>query len=356
MRKGILLLFFPLLMGFASCADMHDPLLHTAGKVEVKPEIEQNVKIDMLWQTDWQSKWQVDWDTSTKGELGYTKPETYHYSYYDAETGKLVGQRETASESSRLDLGYGKYKLFTYTKDYENLRVTTSEDNQTVTASAIPDNYSELPDSLAKKLTVYEMPDEIFSMYGDVTISGNLDDYVYVPEENIYLLKVNAELEPRVFIYLIQVELVNNKGRIKSCTTFTVSGLAKSVDLMTGQTGTESVAHQFSSVYQELETQSPANTRAVSSEADALIGGRFTTFGRPSGSEESNMCYLVVKYNNGARACIPFDITEQIKNLPKGGVLNLQIDVDKVKVDTSGSGGWSIDVGGWDESQTEQDI
>ena len=355
MRKDTLLLVLLLMLGFSACTDMHDPLLHMAGKLEVKPEVEQNVKLDMLWQTDWQSKWQVDWDTSTKGELGYTKPETYHYSYYSAETGELVGQRDAASESSRLDLGFGKYKLFTYTKDYENLRIATSDDYHTVTATAIPDNYSELPDSLAKKLTVYEMPDEIFSMYGDITISGNLDDYVYVPEEDIYLLKIQAQLEPRVFIYLVQVELVNNKGRIKSSSTFTVSGLAKSVNLMTGEPGSESVAHQFSSVFQEKGGEEEAKTRAESSTGDALIGGRFTTFGRPSGSNEPNMCYLVVRFSNGARACIPFDITDQIKELPKGGVINLQIDVDKVKVDTGG-GGWSIDVGGWNESQTEQDI
>lgn len=351
---------------FSSCADMHDPLLHMAGKVEIRPEVEQNVKIDMLWQTDWQSKWQVDWDTSLKGELGYTKPETFHYNYYSAESGKLVGQRDVASESTRLNLGYGDYKLFTYTKDYENLRVNTSDDYHIVTATTIPDNYSELPDSLTKKLTVYEMPDEIFSMYADVTISDKLEDYVYVPEENIYLLRINAELEPRVFIYLLQVELLNNKGRIKSSGIFTVSGLAKSVDLMTGQTGTESVAHQFSSVYQELDKQDSGGqasskqasspTRALSSEADALIGGRFTTFGRPTDSDEANMCYLAVKYKSGARVCIPFDITDQIKGLPKGGVINLQIDLDQVKVDTGGGGGWNINVGGWDESQTEQDI
>ena len=341
---------------FSSCTDMHEPLLHTAGKVEIRPEVEQNVKIDMLWQTDWQSKWQVDWDTSQKGELGYTKPETFHYNYYRAETGELVGQRDVASESTRLNLGYGDYKLFTYTKDYENLRVNTSDDYHIVTATTIPDNYSELPDSLAKKLTVYEMPDEIFSMYADVTISDKLEDYVYVPEENIYLLRINAELEPRVFIYLVQVELLNNKGRIKSSGIFTVSGLAKSVDLMTGQTGTESVAHQFSSVYQDLKAQNSAKTRTVSSEADALIGGRFTTFGRPTDSDEANMCYLAVRYKSGVRVCIPFDITDQIKALPKGGVINLQIDIDKVKVDTGGGGGWNIDVGGWDESQTEQDI
>ena len=87
----------------ASCTDMHDPLLHTAGRVEVKPEVEQHINVETMWQVDWQDKWQVSWNESTQGKLGYTAPETYHLDYFLSD-GNWIGQRDMASNSIRLDL------------------------------------------------------------------------------------------------------------------------------------------------------------------------------------------------------------------------------------------------------------
>ena len=335
----------------ASCTDMHDPLLHTAGRVEVKPEVEQHINVETMWQVDWQDKWQVSWNESTQGKLGYTAPETYHLDYFLSD-GNWIGQRDMASNSIRLDLGHGSYDLLTYNNDTQNIRLTQADDWSSLVASTETENNVILPDTLRQKLDIREMPDELFSMYAtNVVVSDRLEDYTYIPEENIYLRKLNAELTPRTFIYLIQVELKNNDGRVKGSGNLTVTGLASSVDLISRKNSSEAIAHHFGTVFQQDQN---------------LIGGRLVTFGLPNcipgetlpdeATQERNLCYVVLKFSNGYRGCIPVDITDQMRALPQGGVINIVMDIEKLPMPGGGSGGWGIGVNDWDKEDHQQEI
>ena len=335
----------------ASCTDMHDPLLHTAGRVEVKPEVEQHINVETMWQVDWQDKWQVSWNESTQGKLGYTAPETYHLDYFLSD-GNWIGQRDMASNSIRLDLGHGSYDLLTYNNDTQNIRLTQADEWSSLVASTETENNVILPDTLRQKLDIREMPDELFSMYAtNVVVSDRLEDYTYIPEENIYLLKLNAELTPRTFIYLIQVELKNNDGRVKGSGNLTVTGLASSVDLISRKNSSEAIAHHFGTVFQQDQN---------------LIGGRLVTFGLPNcipgetlpdeATQERNLCYVVLKFSNGYRGCIPVDITDQMRALPQGGVINIVMDIEKLPMPGGGSGGWGIGVNDWDKEDHQQEI
>ena len=335
----------------ASCTDMHDPLLHTAGKVEVKPEVEQHINVETMWQVNWQEKWQVNWNESTQGKLGYTAPETYHLDYFLSD-GDWIGQRDMASNSVRVDLGHGTYDLLTYNNDTQNIRLTQADDWSSLIASTDVETNVVLPDTLRQKLDIREMPDELFSMHAtNVVVSDRLEDYTYIPEENLYLLKLNAELTPRTFIYLIQVELKNSDGRVKGSGNMTVTGLASSVDLLSRKNSNESIAHHFGTVFQQDQN---------------LIGGRLVTFGLPNcipgetlpdeATQERNLCYVVLKFSNGYRGCIPVDITDQMRALPQGGVINIVMDIEKLPMPGGGSGGWGIGVNDWDKEDHQQEI
>lgn len=335
----------------ASCTDMHDPLLHTAGKVEVRPEVEQHINVETMWQVNWQDKWQVSWNESTQGKLGYTVPETYHLDYFLSD-GNWIGQRDMASNSIRLDLGHGTYDLLTYNNDTQNICLSQADDWSSLIASTETENNVILPDTLRQKLDIREMPDELFSMHAtNVVVSDRLEDYTYIPEENLYLLKLNAELTPRTFIYLIQVELKNSDGRVKGSGNMTVTGLASSVDLLSRKNSNESIAHHFGTVFQQDQN---------------LIGGRLVTFGLPNcipgetlpdeATQERNLCYVVLKFSNGYRGCIPVDITDQMRALPQGGVINIVMDIEKLPMPGSGSGGWGIGVNDWDQEDHQQEI
>ena len=381
----LLVLF--LLLAFASCTDMHDPLLHTAGKVEVKPEVEQSVKIETMWQADWQEKWNVDWNETTQGEIGYTQPETYHMDYFTA-GGSWLNDRDMAGSSVRVDLGHGTYDLLLYNNDLSAVHISQTADRSEVYAYTEDATSVALPDSLKQKLKVKQMPDQLFSLYAtNVVVSDRLEDYEYIPEENIYLLKLNAELEPRTFIYLIQTEILNNDGKVNGCGSTTVSGLAEQVDLKTTKTKGGPIAHQFPTVFEEKKNSTDKQTRSDDAENDeeqterTLLGGRLLTFGRlpylPSGDSSTNtpsgdsadlqsaeqqechqICYLALRLTKGGAACIPVDITEQMKALPKGGVINITLDLKEFNPSPggSGSGGWGINVDGWNEENHHQPL
>ena len=358
-----MLLGLVLLLAFASCTDMHDPLLHTAGKVEIKPEVEQHVNIETMWQADWQSKWQVDWNEATHGEIGYTEPETYHLDYFAA-NGSWLNDRDMAGNSVRVDLGQGTYDLLLYNNDLSSVLISQTADRSEVYAYTEDAPYVALPDSLKQKLQVKQMPDQLFSLYAtNVVVSDRLEDYTYIPEENIYLLKLNAELEPRTFIYLVQTEILNNDGKVNGCGSTTVSGLAEQVDLKTTKVSGGPIAHQFPTVFEEKAGRT-------------LLGGRLLTFGRlpylPSDTntplgvsadlqsaeqqECHQICYLALRLSNGGAACIPVDITEQMKALPKGGVINITLDLKDFNPSPGGGGGWGITVDGWNEENHHQPL
>lgn len=347
----------------AGCSDMHDPELHAMGKVEIRPAIEQDIDIDLMWQTDWKTRWQVDWDTEKLGTLGYTEPSTFHLDYYKGADGSWLGERNVAGNSIRVSLAYGTYHLLAYNNDFQDIRIadgkrTTKNPTKVITNSVVAytdrDRYAVLTDSLSKVLTVNQMPDQIFSAYAtDIVVSDRLEDYIFIPEENIYLLRLNATLQPRVFIYLVQVELLHNNGRINNSGALTVDGLAESVDLLTTEPNANSVAHQFASIFQD-KAKVAANTKGESGhigEDRTLIGGRLTTFGRTANS--TNKCYITLYYANGGLLVVPVDITDQMKALPKGGVINIMLDVDKLGGPKSG---WDMNVGDWDEENHYQGV
>lgn len=360
-RKGaskLLGLFLTLLLLF-SCTDMHAPLLHTAGKVEVKPGVEQHINVETMWQADWQSKWQVSWNEATMGKIGYTKPETFHLDYYQA-NGSWLNDRDMASNSIRVDLGYGTYDLLLYNNDLSTVNISQDNERKQVIAYTEEAQTVALPDSLKQKLCVKQMPDELFSVYTqDVVVSDRLEDYTYVPEENIYLLKLNAELEPRTFIYLIQAELLNSDDKVSGCGSGTVSGLAEQVNLKNTEVSGSPIAHQFPMVF-ERRLQEDGSNRT-------LLGGRLLTFGRyqqddssasPSDGKQEyrQFCYLALRLTKGGAVCIPVDITEQMKALPKGGVINITLDLKDFTPSPEGNGGWSLDVDGWHEENHHQPL
>ena len=352
-----------LLVLLASCTDMHDPELHAMGKVEVRPAIEQDVDIDLMWQVDWKTKWQVDWDTQKLGALGYSEPTTFHLDYYQADNDTWLGERNIAGNSIRVSLAYGTYHLLAYNNDFQDIRIddgkrtrknssTTKVSTHSVIAYTDRDPYAMLTDSLSQVLTVNQMPDQLFSAYAtNVVVSDRLDDYVFIPEENIYLLRLNATLQPRVFIYLVQVELLHNNGRVTGSGALTVDGLAESVDLLTTQPSDKAIAYQFASIFQD-KAKFSANTKADNlGDNRTLIGGRLTTFGRTASS--TNKCYVTLYYAKGGLMVVPVDITDQMKALPKGGVINITLDVDKLGNPKSG---FNLNVGDWDEENHYQGV
>ena len=67
--------------------------------------------------------------------------------------------------------------------------------------------------------------------------------------------------------------------------------------------------------------------------------------------EQSHFLVLNVAYVNGSWRNIRMDVTDQVRALPLGGVITLEIDVDDFPPDETagGGGGFNALIGDWNE-------
>lgn len=325
-RKGILAcVVMTVLNLFSACCKMHDPVLHAYGKVALK----------VL----------VDIDTEMEA-LGYTVPESYHIDFYDADGGEWLNERNMMGNSTNLYLNYGWYHMLFYNNDTQLLRIQYGEEKHSLEATTEKYPYISLPDTLKQKLDVRQMPDLLYATYDkNIHVSDDLADYTYLPEQNAYVLEIEAKAKPLVYIYQIEMNLLHNSGIVAGCENLTLTGLASSVDIFQALHGGSEVAHQVPTTFTNEE------------QGTSLVQGQLQTFGQyyADGHQVKNLCYVSLNYANGGKRCIPVDVTLQMTEQPQGGYIKIVLDLDNIQAPKP-TDGWHMEVNGWDEENHYQKI
>ena len=205
----------------------------------------------------------------------------------------------------------------------------------------------------------------VFAAYEeDIDVNSNLDGFIYDPERDVYYRELEMMLRPITYIYLTQVILHNNKGRIAAIDgSSNLSGMARTTTLNTGQAGGDAV-----SVYYGVRMKRNAplvpysltgGEKAGSEEAAEaiekaervdIVGGRLMTFGicgqkanaisRASEVTDKNRHFIDVnmQFNNGVDSLFAFDVTDQVCRRYKGGVITVELDLDTVPIPTRRGG------------------
>lgn len=343
----------------ACTCNEHELSLHAKGFTELHANLSNAINVDQMWQTDWRSKWRVDWDEAKYGPLGYTAPDAFRLCYFHQATRSLLGDLLFAGNHARLNLDYGAYDFLIYNHDYQGNVVTETQDWSSLSVTSHPDPYLALPDSIALSGQPHEMPEQMFSVFAQgARVSDNIDEYEYLPGENLYLHRMDEQLQPLTHIYLVQVELENNQGRVSNCGGFVVDGMASQADIITRQPSATPAAYFFGALFQDsapLASRPYNRSKAAESRAPerkTLIGGRLLTFGQ---TEQRNMLYICLAYSNGSRRWVMLDITDRMAELPRGGVIDITLSVDDHPpltpvAPSTGTGGFDVNVGGWDNT------
>lgn len=193
----------------------------------------------------------------------------------------------------------------------------------------------------------YYQPEFLFAGYAEnFFISKDTADYDYYDSvRNVYVKRLSMTLDPRTYIYLTQVILRHNRGRISGIDgTAVLQGMASKTNLNTGITNDDEIAVSYS---QRMKTGKQWNNETVD-----IIGGRLFTFGlcnlNPSrasratarDSDIRNYLDLNVTFNNGIDSTFVFDVTDQVQKRYKGGIITIVLDVDTINIPsrTGGSG------------------
>ena len=350
-----------------------DPPLHLRTLVETDVELKMEFDVDMMWQVDWQAEWNFDWDVEVLGDVGYSEPASMRMHSWslgpDGERRSHVVNNFSGTQG-RVKILAGTYDLLFHNNDSE-VNLFTAEDELAdqhsytrVIAKGLRDAYpvqtlqqkasaGTKADEVTLEEAVTFLPDELFTMYDPAYfISDNLDDYDYV--DGHYILRIKGNLHPATFIYLIQVYLRNNNGRVVSSSGgAALTGVAEGVNLVSNLTHTQTVSVPFD-MY-------------INKESDPdLIGGRCLTFGIPgcnpydeasvaAAPDGHHFLVLNVIYNTGTYKNIRVDITDKFRELPTGGVITIELDVDDFPPGgddppaPEGGGGFEAVIGDWNE-------
>lgn len=324
---------------FASCDENKDNDLEVVDSVRLSVSF-KNPDLDLLWGEDWKTDWQYDWDSSdtTYGTLGYSTPEIFKGTIYnlDANTGKrysnffkLFGLNENLAT---LPSG-GKYDMLLYNTDTENIIFQASDDFEKYTASTTITPFGF--DSLGVAYKHLDEPDELL---------GALVTGVDLSKPSTDSMEIDVELNPFSIIYLIQVVILNNDDdqemQAIGASGITITGLSQGVDLFTRKTFDKTILITTEDI---KPLQNHTNVRledgTVVENAD-ILAARMLTWGLPGinpmeptkyGSKAAvvnqNFIGIEVTLRNGRPYTVSYEITEQLRNKPAGGVLTVSVDL-----------------------------
>ncbi len=374
-RKSSVLLFAVLLM-LATAGCEREPMLHLhrSGNVDVDIPIVE-LELDVYWDYDinfgidynWREEWYYGWDDRDRevfGEMGYTKPAEFQLRRYhtgnEARAPHTNVQRHHVKGyrfSDFFDFGYWDLLAWNDIQTIDGIQSLLFDEESTLDSVWAMTNQTMHPSRYqAPRFTrSFYQPEALFSGYDQAEyISPDREGFVYDPERDVWVKTTNLTLYPCTYIYLTQVILHNNRGRVDGVDgTANLSGMARTANLNTGTAGRDPITVHYNVLLK--------NGCDMKGEAVDIIGGRLLTFGmcNINGSrvdtrggypvytkggetfvDDGNHHYMDVNmvFNNGFDSTFVFDVTEQVRKRFKGGVLTVELDMDTVSIPSRGGG------------------
>ena len=352
------------LFTFTSCERVPPLHLHRGLHLLIPLPIVQ-LNLHMLWNYDagydWEDEWTYGWDETDSmlfGTIGYTEPDVFDLRRY------FIGQEPDALHTEKDEFVVnGKKFITSYNFGYHDIlawnQIHTSDgiqslifDEETTLDSVMAFTNMSLSPSAYHAPTYlrsFYQPEELFAACArNMYISTNPDDYDdYDPETNTYIKFVDMTLMPVTYIYLTQVRLHHNRGRIGGVDgNANISGMARGVTLNSGKANRDAVA-----VHYNVRFKRDCIIKQTGELVD-IAGGRCLTFGitnqnssrisRAGDVRDKIKHYMDVNFHfsNGNDSTLVFDVTDQVRKRYKGGVITIDLDVDTVRIPsrTGGSG------------------
>ena len=347
---------------------IRDPELHLfdGGEIDIDLPVVQ-LELDAYWNYeitygityDWKAEWHYGWDEtdySIFGEIGYTEPTTFHLRrYFTGSTPKAehtsVLANTITGNSFNGQYTWGFWDILVWNDvntidgvqslnfdEQTSLDFVVAFTNQTMVPSRYESNYTR---------AFYE-PEPLFSAYDrGIEIDRDLTGFEYDSIHNVYVKKLDMVLEPITYIYLTQVILHNNRGKITGVDgSGKLSGMARSTMINTGIAGEDLITVYFNTRFKK--------DCDMNGELVDIAGGRLLTFGM-SGMNANRIQniedvkdkanhYLDVNmhFNNGNDSTFVFNVTDQVRQHWKGGVITVELDMDTVGI-PSRNGGSAFD-------------
>lgn len=394
-----------------SCAI--EPPLHLHEDLDLDlPEID--LDIDVIWDYlisydqkvyDYRDYWLYGWDEEDEhifGPIGYREPTEFHfYPYYTSWTpgGKHIIAPERHyitghTFTGQYNFGYYDFLIFNEPGETDGAQNTHLEEVGYDYVRAFTNPSMNSTQHHGRSTNALNQPEELFSAYEiGVSIPDPGQDFTqhgFVWDElrGKWIKTLNAVLTPVTYIYLTQIILVNNNGRVTAVEgNANLTGMAYETNVNSHVTGPDPISVYYKNRLKKFSETSttlsgtfpnqfatfigatdPATKQPIPATFTAapvdVIGGKVLTFGmcgldpgefdtRASYAEsiqrieeiDPSLHYIEVAllFNNGQRQVYSFDVTDQVRSLFKGGVLTVVIDVDHLPIPDAPSSGSGFD-------------
>ena len=361
MRKLLLLLAMMALLG--GCK--REPILHLYDEEEIEMDLPViDLDLEVYWDYeiafgviyDWRAEWFYGWDDNDSrifGELGYTAPTAFNLRrYYTAQvpyaphTSVIASYIEGTHFQGQYDWGFWDMLVWNNIQTIDGVQSLIFDEATSLDSVTAYTNPSMTPSRYqAPRYTrSFYAPEPLFSAYEQaIEISSDLKGFVFNEERNAWVRTLKMVLKPITYIYLTQVIIHHNKGRITSVDgTANLSGMARTTNLNTGCAGNDAIT-----VYYNVNLK---NNCDKNGETVDIIGGRLMTFGIPgneanslsraSDVHDNNNHYMDVtmQFNNGMDSTFVFNVTDQVRKRYKGGVITVELDMDTIPIPTRPGG------------------
>ncbi|MBR1683044.1 MAG: hypothetical protein IJ700_08745 [Bacteroidaceae bacterium] len=349
--------FFSLSILSTSCE--RKPLLHLYDEGDVSLDLPiVDLDLQVYWDYeigydityDWRAEWYYGWDETDQsifGPIGYTEPSIFELRrYYTGDTPlaphNSVLATTIAGHSFQGQYEWGFWDILVWNQVYtldgvQSLHFDEESTLDQVTAYTNPSMHASRYHAPRYTQAFYE-PEPLFAAYDRaIEINRNLDGFIFDEERNVWVKTLGMELLPITYIYLPQIILHHNNGRITSVQgDGNISGMARTTVVNTGQAGPDAIAVYF-------HTRMKPHCDKAGEDVD-IIGGRLMTFGitntaanrisRADDLADANRHYLDVtmQFNNGMDSTFVFDVTRQVRQRYKGGVITVELDMDTVPI------------------------
>lgn len=358
-----------LLISAASCEREPDLHLHHGG-TDIEAELPAvDLDLSVMWnylfdydvEYDWRSEWLYGWDDTDLqlfGPLGYSEPHGINIRRYFNGSSPLAPHTAPFRHhidgnflSAKYDFGFWDILAWNDIVTQEGVQSIRLDETTTYDyVTAFTGQTMMAAKYNAPKYTrAFYQPEELFAGYEtQIDINKNLDGFTFDPERNCWVRKLNMVLRPVTYLYLVQIILHNNNRDGRKVTAIdgnaNLSGMARSAVLNSGLTGSDAITVNYN-------MRMKYDCKGKNSELVDIIGGKVLTFGIPNlnvrglstrayaeslakvnEADKGNYHYIDVtmQFQNGKDSTLVFDVTDQVRRLFHGGVITIELDMDKV--------------------------
>lgn len=305
---------------------------HSHWKVNVIPEWE------LVWERDYGRAWETSWNSP--GGIVYDSlrpvPGTGIAAVVYKEDSTYT-ERHLPGEGGELPLGEGRQSILFYNDNTEYIVFSSMSSYAEATATTRTRTRSTYSEAHGDESTV-NSPDMLYGAW--------VEDFLVDFSPSAEPMDMPVTLKPLVYKYVIVYEFTSGIEHVLLARG-ALAGMAQSVYLRDGSTGPEKVTVLFDDATVDKER--------------SVVTAVVSTFGVPDfpdvyyptkdDSEVTGVfgLNLELKLPNGGMKNFEFDISDQMSDQPRGGVIRVSgIVVDESDFPTEG-GGFDVDVDGWGE-------